>query len=246
MSGPTSHHDREYVRFSPGRRVEHWVTMVTFTLLVLTGVPQKFSEADWARGLTWLFGGLHTMRWIHRINGFVMAAAFILHFALGILFVIQGKKESLSIVPGKKDFTDAVQTLRYYLGLSDTQARFDRYDYRQKFEYWGLILGSIIMTATGLILFFPVQVANLLPGEAIPAAKLAHGNEGLLAFLTILIWHIYNAHLNPDVFPFDKTIFTGKISRHRMEHEHPAELDRWDREEGAAPGASAGAQHKAG
>jgi hypothetical protein len=42
----------------------------------------------------------------------------------------------------------------------------------------------------------------------------------------VITWHIYNAHLNPDVFPFDRTIFDGRISRHRMEHEHPLELER--------------------
>jgi hypothetical protein len=82
------------------------------------------------------------------------------------------------------------------------------------------------MAATGLVLYFPVYVARLLPGEVIPAAKMAHSNEGLMAFLVVILWHIYNAHLNPDVFPFDTTIFTGKISRERMEHEHPLELAR--------------------
>ena len=47
-----------------------------------------------------------------------------------------------------------------------------------------------------------------------------------MAFLVVIIWHIYNAHFNPDVFPFDTTIFTGQISRERMEHEHPLELER--------------------
>jgi cytochrome b subunit of formate dehydrogenase len=129
-------------------------------------------------------------------------------------------------VPTRQDFTDAILTIRYYLGVSDRQARFDRFDYRQKFEYWGLVLGSLLVVATGLVLLFPVQVTQRLSGAVVPVASVAHSNEGLLAFLTILIWHIYNAHLSPDVFPFDTSIFTGRISLDRMKHEHPRELER--------------------
>jgi hypothetical protein len=53
-----------------------------------------------------------------------------------------------------------------------------------------------------------------------------------MAFFVITIWHIFNAHLNPDVFPFDASIFTGKVSRERYVHEHPLELARL---EGGAP-----------
>ena len=84
------------------------------------------------------------------------------------------------------------------------------------------------MILTGLILIYPTFTAKLLPGQVVPAAKVAHSNEGLMAFLVITIWHVYNAHLNPDVFPFDTCIFTGKISRERMEHEHPLELARME------------------
>jgi cytochrome b subunit of formate dehydrogenase len=80
------------------------------------------------------------------------------------------------------------------------------------------------MMATGFILWFPVMVTHFLPAELIPAAKAAHTNEALLAFLVIIIWHIYNAIFSPEVFPLDDAIFTGKISRERMLHEHPLEL----------------------
>jgi cytochrome b subunit of formate dehydrogenase len=110
--------------------------------------------------------------------------------------------------------------------MTDKHPQYDRYDYKQKFEYWGLVAGNIIMVATGFILFFPAETAAFLPGQIIPAAKVAHSNEGLMAFLVITIWHIFNAHLNPDVFPFDGSMFTGKISRERMLHEHPLELAR--------------------
>ena len=67
---------------------------------------------------------------------------------------------------------------------------------------------------------------TLYPGDLIPAAKVAHASEGLLAFLIVIIWHVYNAHLNPDVFPFDTSIFTGRVSEERMLKEHPLELER--------------------
>ena len=82
------------------------------------------------------------------------------------------------------------------------------------------------MISTGVVLWFPVNVARFLPGEVIPAAKAAHSNEALLAFLVIVTWHIYNSIFSPEVFPLDTGIFTGKISRERMVHEHPLELAR--------------------
>ncbi|MCL4508575.1 MAG: hypothetical protein M1296_03485, partial [Chloroflexi bacterium] len=71
--------------------------------------------------------------------------------------------------------------------------------------------------------WFPTWATKVLPGELIPAAKEAHGGEALLAFLVIVIWHLYGVHLSPLRFPGDISIFTGRISRKRMIEEHPLE-----------------------
>ncbi len=219
------------VRFNVQQRVEHFITMTVFALLCMTGLPQKFYTAGWAHALIDFFGGVDSTRWIHRICGIVLALSTIVHFTNAILLML-GKRTYFSMVPSKKDFEDAILQLKYYLGLADRHPHYDRYDYKQKFEYWGLVVGNVLMVMTGFILFYPVQAASIIPGQLIPAAKVAHSNEGLLAFFVITIWHIFNAHLNPDVFPFDATIFTGKITRERMLHEHPVELARL---EGGAP-----------
>lgn len=222
--------DQFIVRFSPWRRGEHFAIMVVFILLCLTGLPQKFFEQGWARWTIELVGGVERARWLHRACGLLFAALTIGHL-VGATWLVATRRARLSLVPERKDFTDAITTLKYYLGMTQTQPRFDRFDYRQKFEYWGMVLGSLVVIGTGIVLMWPVMVAQYLPGQLIPVSKVAHSNEGLMAFLVIIVWHIYNAHLSPDVFPFDSSIFTGRVSVERMRHEHPLEYERLMKEE---------------
>jgi len=219
---PTTH---SIVRFSGLQRVEHLAVMLTFIALAITGFPQKFFDHRWAQITVGWLGGVDSARFVHRAAGLMFAALLAAHILRLVAEVALGKA-SLSMIPTKQDFADAVQTLRYYFGATEKPARFDRYDYRQKFEYWGLLLGSGIVVGTGLVLLSPILTARLLPGEVIPAAYLAHSQEGLMAFLVVIVWHIYNAHLSPDVFPFDTSIFSGRISAERMRHEHPLEYER--------------------
>jgi formate dehydrogenase subunit gamma len=219
----------DYIRrFSVWRRLEHHVNGVVFVVLVVTGLAQKFHDASWAEWVILRLGGIDTSRLIHRYAGVLFALVTLQHIAVasyGVIF----RKWRPSMIINQKDFQDALVNLKYYFGMVDHPARCDRYDYKQKFEYWGVILGGLLMITTGFILWFPVTVFRLLPflpGQVIPATKAAHTNEAILAFLIIVIWHIYNAVFSPEVFPLDSSIFTGKISLERMIHEHPLEYER--------------------
>jgi hypothetical protein len=72
------------------------------------------------------------------------------------------------------------------------------------------------------MLWNPIATAKIMPGSFIPAAKAAHGGEALLAVLAIIVWHFYWVHLRH----FNRSMFTGKLSQHEMEHEHAGELER--------------------
>ena len=223
--------DAEYVvRFTVRERVEHVLVLLLFFALVLTGFPQKFHEVAVSKAIVHALGGIAQVRYFHRVAGVLFAGFTVAHLASVLLAVVTGRS-SLAMVPRPKDFRDAVVTLRYYLGISTEQAQFDRFDYKEKFEYWGILFGGLIMITTGFALLFPIEATRFLPGQIIPAAKVAHGNEGLMAFLVVVVWHIYNVVFAPEVFPGSKTIFTGKIPRERMRHEHPLEYARMFPEE---------------
>lgn len=214
-----------FTRFHLSHRLEHLVLMVSFTALCITGIPQKFHEAGWADWMIGAMGNIETVRFLHRFFAIVFMLEAVYHFAY-VGYVLLIKKGAPTMLPTWKDAGDAFQSFKYFLGLAPRPPKFDRYDFRQKFEYWGLVWGGLIMIITGLILWFPVEVTQFVPGILVPAAKAAHGWEAVLALLTIVTWHFYNAHLNPHALPFDESIFTGKISEERMMEEHPLEYER--------------------
>lgn len=209
-------------RFSPARIVEHWVLVLFFCVLVSTGLAQRFYTLDLSQWIILHLGGIDMARLVHRFAGVAFSLVVFTHMAVAVVGIVY-KKWQPSMVITKKDFTDVVHNVRYYLGMESSPTRSGRYTYKQKFEYWGILTGVLLMIFTGVVLWFPAAVTKIMPGEIIPAAKVLHANEALVVFLIIAIWHIYNAIFSPEVFPLDTSIFTGHISRERMLSEHPDE-----------------------
>jgi formate dehydrogenase subunit gamma len=232
MSAHEESAGRTFVRFNLSQRIEHLVNIFGFVALCATGIPQKYNGAGWADAMIGAMGGIDVVRGVHRTFGALLIAELAYH-VLAIVHALVIKRAGLTMMPKWKDAKDAAQMVMYFLGQRKERARFDRYDFRQKVEYLALIWGTVLMIATGLMMWFPIEATRWLSGELIPAAKAAHSGEGLLAFASILLWHMYSAHLSPDVFPFDWTIFTGKISEERMKHEHPLEYERLMEKEAA-------------
>ena len=145
-------------------------------------------------------GGIESTRSIHRIVRRAVCLEARPHRATSGWQIAKGRFAPHHD-PGLKDFADAIDAFKYCLGLARNEPKYDRFDYRQKFEYWGVVMGGAHRDRTGLILMFPAQSTHVLPGAFIPAAKEMHGGEAILAFAIIVTWHLYGAHLNPLRFP---------------------------------------------
>jgi formate dehydrogenase gamma subunit len=215
----------EVERFSRARRVEHTIAIAIFTVLIGTGFPQKFDQSAAGQWLLGAMGGLDSARMIHRIAGVVFAFHAGIHLLAFFVGLLLGKMR-LTLLPLPQDARDAWDNLRFYFGYRDRAPELPKYDYRQKFEYIGLIMGGLVMITSGLILMLPVLVARWLPGELIPAARVVHSNEAMLAFLVLIIWHIYATVLSPDVFPLDRSMFTGYMGAHELKEHHALEYKR--------------------
>jgi formate dehydrogenase subunit gamma len=211
-------------RFDIHQRIQHIMMFSSFIILAITGLPMKFSE--WALSQWWIdvWGGIGSMRSVHHAAAWVMVASCVYHAGYLLVSAIFLKRGfSTKMLPCLKDFKDFAQDVKYYLGLSKQRPKFDRYNYREKFDYWAVFWGIFIMVGSGLILMFPVVAAKVLPGWAIPLSLVAHSDEAILAVGWILIVHMYFAHLSPRVFPMNKSIFTGKVPLARYREEYPLE-----------------------
>jgi cytochrome b subunit of formate dehydrogenase len=213
----------KYQRFSKSDRVQHLVMLASFLVLTVTGLPQKYIYLNnpYVDGLIEAMGGIESVRVVHRVAAMALMIVTVFHI-LAAVHRIYVRRSRLAMLPRYQDLLDALQSVRYNLGLAQKRPRMDRYTWEEKVEYWSLIWGTIVMVATGFMLWNPVATARFLPGEFIPAAQVVHGGEALLAILAVLIWHFYSVHLKH----FNKSMFTGEMTEHEMEDEHPLELER--------------------
>ncbi len=215
----SEHTSRSYERFPIWRRIEHIVMLSSFIILGLTGLPQKFSTSPLSIAFVGFLGGIENLRLIHHTAAIVMMIGATWHILVfGYLAFV--RRTRLSMLPSLQDIKDGWQALMYNLGFSKSFPQMGRYTFEEKLEYWAFVWGVIVMGTTGFMMWNPLTTVKILPGEAIPAAKTAHGWEAVLAILAIIIWHMYSVHIKR----FNKSMFTGKMKEEEMLHEHPLEL----------------------
>jgi cytochrome b subunit of formate dehydrogenase len=210
---------RTYLRFPLAHRIEHWVQMGSFTILAITGLVQKFSGSEITRDIIRILGGIDSVRIIHRVFATILMIAVVYHLG-AVIYRLFVKRLRPTMLPSLHDVQAAFGTFLYNLGFRKNRPQQGRYTFEEKMEYWAFVWGTVVMVITGFMLWNPIATTRLMPGEAIPAARTAHGSEAVLAVLAIILWHMYHVHIRT----FNRSMMNGKMSEAEMLHEHPLEL----------------------
>ena len=219
---PVAH--RLYLRMTVNERWQHAVLVLSFTALVVTGFMLRYPEAWWVVGIRQLSTQAFAWRGVaHRIASVLMLGAGVWHIAY-LVFTLAGRKLFQEMLPRWRDLTDPWAVLKFNLGWAAHKPAFGRFCYIEKAEYWAMAWGTILMTVTGIILWFDNASMGYLTKMGFDIARLIHFYEAVLATLAIIVWHFYFVIFNPDVYPMNLAWLTGRMSEEEMREEHPAQL----------------------
>jgi formate dehydrogenase gamma subunit len=219
---PLPHHTSgaKVTRMNRNFRIAHWGVILSFPTLVVTGFALKFPDAWWARPLLLWESHFGFRGAVHRSAAVILVAATLYH----VIHLALNKRDRVflwAMIPTVKDATDIVQVFSYNLGLTKVEPKFAKFNYAEKLEYLAFMWGTLIMTVSGVLLWFNNFTLTHFPKWVSDAATAVHYYEALLATFAILIWHSYMVVFDPLVYPMDTAFIDGKVPADHYRHSRP-------------------------
>ncbi len=223
--------EKVYERFNRFQRTLHLVMLLSFFTLALTGMALKFSHMGWAQGFARALGGFATTGILHRLGAVALIAVFLIH-----LWDLRKRKRRAgktwwqfitdpdSLVFNLNDLRELWGSIRWFLGRGE-RPRYGRFTYWEKFDYFAVFWGMVVIGSTGLLLWFPELFTLVLPGWTVNVATIIHSDEALLAVAFIFTVHFFNTHFRLDKFPMDPVIFTGQVPVEELKRDKPREYE---------------------
>ena len=207
------------MRWTGGERVEHSVLLVSFIALAYSGFAIKFPQASWGAPFHWL-GGESFRSNFHR--------------AFALVFVVLGFEHVVRLVARERGrrllmamafrASDVGHAVGFLTGRARSMHAEDphQFSYVAKAEYWALVWGAVVMSLTGGALVFKNWTLAHLPAWVPDFSTYVHYYEAVLATLAILVWHFYSVIFDPEVYPLDTSMLTGKAA-HGAGHDDTGE-----------------------
>jgi len=219
-----------YRRIDGFHRFLHVLVNISFLTLAFTGLPQSYAHTGLAKWMFQHIMSLETAQTLHYIAAIITAFYFMAHVLYLILHLRKVGLKAMftgpnTLVVRKKDFQDLIAHVKWFFGKG-THPQFDRWTYWEKFDYYAVFWGVIVIGLSGLIRLKEEFFGSLLGGGLITLADTIHKEEALLATAFIFIVHFFNTHLRAEKFPMDISVYTGSIPAKEFKEERPLEYQR--------------------
>ncbi len=223
------HSDKHFQRFSWYWRLNHWALALSVMTLTLTGMAVMYPDTEWAISAIDAIGGPAAFGIIHRTAGVIFLVSVFGHGIVVLRRVLMNKDFDWfgpdSLLPRWKDWDDMKAMFSWFLGRGK-QPQLDRWTYWEKFDYWAVYWGAIVIGLSGVVLWASPTLLRFLPGWTFNIATIAHGVEAFLAVATLFVVHFFNNHFRPEKFPLDTVMFSGSWDLEEFKHERPLEYAR--------------------
>jgi formate dehydrogenase gamma subunit len=209
--------ERVFVRFHQEEILEHWILLVNFGILSVTGLLEMFVNNRFSADfLTPVFRNMDYVRGLHNVAAVFYVAMMAIHalVALGRWFV---KRETPLLAPSRQDWLDFLRHWRYLLGRNYPRPEYGRFTIDQKVTYWMVASFSTLMLITAFVMWFQTLIVQVVPDAILPIARSIHSLMGLLIFITFLPWHIYHTVVKEQ----NSSIFSGVLDEKTIRRNHP-------------------------
>ena len=153
---------------------------------------------------------------VHRTAGIVLVLTSLFHVAT-LIMSPRLRRHWMELLPRFSDAREMVEGTLWRPGHPQA-AEDERARLRGEDRILGLVWGTIVMAATGVLLWANNWTMTIAAKVWIDLARAVHFYEAVLATLAILVWHFYSVIFDPDVYPMDTAWLTGFSPRPEPEH----------------------------
>jgi cytochrome b subunit of formate dehydrogenase len=197
-------------------RILHGLLAASFLALVYTGFALHYPNDWWAKPLLAYETHFPLRGTVHRASGVVLVLTALAH-VVSLIVSRTLRHHWTELLPRLSDAREMVEGTLWRLGLRRERPHQSAHSYIEKIEYWALVWGTIVMAATGTLLWANNWTLSVMPKEWMDFGRTVHFYEAILAAFSILIWHFYSVIFDPEVYPMNPSWITG----HGPEQDEP-------------------------
>jgi formate dehydrogenase subunit gamma len=202
-------------RYTLADRSIHWLTALAYTYVMLTGLAFYSPHLYW---IAVVLGGAPTSRFWHPWLGLL--------FFAGLIWMLEAWRADMAITAVDREWGKAMD--HYIRNEDESLPPADRFNVGQKYFFWVMLWGGVILLISGVVLWFPERIPWSLRGIRY-AAILLHVSAALITIGAFII-HVYMG--TAMVRGGFTSIIRGEVSpawarmHHRLWYERVAAADR--------------------